>query len=510
VDGGVVALTKRDLVGEEALAIAEDEVRDRLEGTVLAEAPIVACSSATGEGIGELRSALDAVIEVAPEPQRSERVRLHVDRVFAIAGAGTVVTGTLTGGALRAGDEVVLHPSGARARIRALQTHRRGLERAVPVSRVAVNVVGAERSEIGRGDVLTSPGAWRPTASFEVSLETVRGLAHELSARGAFKLYAGAAERDARVRIYGGGRLHPGGRGFARISVQEPLVLAFGDRFVLREAGRDATVAGGAVLDAHPPRRAGRDPETRLAARASASRDRLPSLLVGERGVVEAEELRTVLGLDPDAIDGAVRAATWWVGTSVLRAARDAAVGAVGAYHRERPLEAGAPASAVRAAVTRSMPAHGRPAAIEVVELLVHDGTLVREGASFRLPQHRPAVEERRPELDGVARAVAAGGATPPSIAQLVARGHSRAVVDAAIRNGLLVRIAPDLVLSPALVEEAVQAIRSAGASGMTVSALRERLGTSRKYAVPLVEYLDNRGLTVRRGDVRIARAAGA
>ncbi len=507
VDGGVIAITKRDLVEDEMLALTTEEVRDRTQGTALARAPIVACSSSTGEGIDELRAALDATVAAAPEPARAGRVRLYVDRVFAIAGAGTVVTGTLTGGPLRVGDEVALLPSGVAGRVRGLQTHKRRFEEAVPVSRVAVNLVGADRSAVVRGDVLSRPGTWRPTASFDVSLRPVRGLPHELSPRGAFKLYAGAAERDARVRIFGG-PLRPGDRAFARIHVPAPLVLDIGDRFVLRESGRGETVAGGTVLDPHPRRRAGRDPATRLAARAGASSERLPSLLVEEREAIETDELETILGVAPDAIEGATRTSGWWIEDSVVRTAGDAAAAALRMHHRERPLEGGAPASIVRTAIARAIPAAVRPATGALVDALLANGTIVREGASFRLPDHRPAVEERRPELDRVAQAVAGGGPAPPSIGELVAGGHSRSVVDAAIRQRLIVRIGPDLVVSPAFIEDAIRWIRSAGPAGMTVSALRERLGTSRKYAVPLVEYLDSRGLTVRRGDVRVARGA--
>jgi selenocysteine-specific elongation factor len=510
VEGGVVALTKCDLVDDETRNLAADEVRERVGGTALEGAPIVACSSVTGFGIDDLESALDAAVAAAPEPERTGRVRLHVDRVFAISGAGTVVTGTLTGGPLRVGEEVSLLPSDVRARVRGLQTHKRRLEEAVPVSRVAVNLVGAERSEIARGDVLGRPGGWRPTEVFEVLLEPVRDLSHELSARGAFKLYAGAAERDGRVRIYGGGRLRAGEQGFARIRVSAPLVLAIGDRFVLREAGRDRTVAGGTVLDPRPPRRAGADPEARLSMRAAASAEALPALIVGERGAIEDDELEVVLGARPEAIPRARRAGRWWIDESVVGAARDAASAAAADHHLERPLELGAPASVIRAAVSRAVPISARPAADAILSALVREGALVRESAAFRQPGHTPALDQRRPDLERVAEAVASGGATPPSIAQLVSAGHARSVVDAAIRSGLVVRIAPDLVLAPSLVEDAVHEIRSAGSAGLTVSAFRERLGTSRKYAVPLLEYLDNRGLTVRRGDVRVARGAGA
>jgi selenocysteine-specific elongation factor len=506
VDGAVVALTKRDLVDEETAEIAAEEIRERVAGTALDGAAIVRCSSATGEGIDDLRAALDAMTGTAAPPERTGRPRLSVDRVFAISGAGTVVTGTLTEGALRVGDDVAILPDGIRARVRGLQTHRRTIDAATPVSRVAVNLVGPDRADIARGDVVTRPGEWRPTRVFEASLEPVRGLAHDLSARGAYKLYAGAAERDARVRIYGGGRLRRDERGFARIRVAEPLVLAVGDRFVLRDAGRDETVAGGTVLDPSPPRRAGMAPEERLADRASASRLALPALVVRERGAVEAAELAVALGLRPAAIEGAVAAGEWWISDEVLGRVRAEAADAARRHHGEHPLEPGAPVAAIRSAVASALPPTARAAAGPVLEALLADGALVREGPLLRLPEHRPAVDERSTEVERVTAAVASAEPTPPTIGELVAAGHARAVLDAAIRAGALVRIAPDLVVTPAFADRAVEEVRATGTAGITVSALRERLGTSRKYAVPLLEYLDTRGLTARRGDVRVAR----
>ena len=208
----------------------------------------------------------------ASDHRTTARARLHIDRVFTIKGAGTVVTGTLSGDCLGVGDEVELYPAGARARIRSLQTHKQSEDRACPVSRVAANLVGVERDRLGRGDVLASPAAWRPTRVFEARLHAVGGRSRAVTARGAFKLYVGAAEVDARVRFYGTTKLEPGAEAFVRITATTPLVLDVGDRFVVREAGRRETVAGGTVLDVAPPARAGPDP----VAPALRARHRIP------------------------------------------------------------------------------------------------------------------------------------------------------------------------------------------------------------------------------------------
>ncbi|MGH2636173.1 MAG: selenocysteine-specific translation elongation factor, partial [Actinomycetota bacterium] len=241
VDGAVVALTKLDLVDAGRLSAVRDELRDRLGKTALADAPLIACSSSTGEGMEDLVGTLDAMVAAAPPSPSDGRPRQFVDRVFTIAGAGTVVTGTLTGGPLASGDEVQAFPSGARARIRALQTHKRAIEVARPVSRVAVNLAGVERARIDRGDVIARPGAWRPTSVLEARIRPVRGLSHPVGSRGAFTFHAGAAERGATLRLYDAAELPIEGA-FARIRLSSPIVLDVHDRFVLRDSGRRETV----------------------------------------------------------------------------------------------------------------------------------------------------------------------------------------------------------------------------------------------------------------------------
>src|SRR5947199_6098599 len=196
VSGGVVALTKRDLVDEETLAIATEEVLERVAGTALAEAPVIPVSAETGAGIDALVAALDTLLAAAPAPEPA-RTRLFVDRVFTIKGAGTVATGTLTGGCLSSSQTVEAYPVGRRARVRGLQTHKHDESRVCPVSRVAANLTSAERDELARGHVLGEPGSWRPTTVFDVTIRPVRDL-ERIPSRGAVKVYAGAAEVDAK------------------------------------------------------------------------------------------------------------------------------------------------------------------------------------------------------------------------------------------------------------------------------------------------------------------------
>ncbi len=508
LSGGVIALTKTDLVDDGSLGGAMDEVRERVAGTALAEAPIVPVSSRTGDNVDRLRDALDAMLDTAPPPEEG-RTRLFVDRIFTIKGAGTVVTGTLTGDCLQIGDEAELLPSGALIRIRSLQTHRREQDRACPVSRVAANVVGAERGELERGEVLCAPGAWRPTSLIEAAIRPVRGLSRPLTERGAFKVHAGAAEVDAKIRLLDAGSLEPGGRGFARLRLSRPLVLDVFDRFVVREAGRRETVAGGTVLDVAPPDRPGTGAAERLSAREAAARDDLPALLVRERGAVRSAEVELLTGRSADL----TRVGVWSVRDDIVPEVRDRLTAYLEGFHTDHPLEEGAKPSAVREVVSSALRNAGVAAPPGLIAALIEDitseGSLRGTDGAIALASHRVELEERSSEIERLLADI--GGereATPPSLEELGRAGIGRDVIEAAARRGLVVRVGGNLVFTPAFTARA-ESVALAATSGITVSAFREALGTSRKYAVPLLEWFDARGITRRDGDLRFPRGGG-
>ena len=496
VAGGVIALTKRDLVDDETLAIASDEVRERVEGTVLAQAPLIPVSAETGEGVDRLVAALDTLLGSAPAPEPA-RTRLFVDRVFTIKGAGTVATGTLTGGCLSAGDDVVVVPGGHAARVRGLQTHRRDEERACPVTRVAANLAGTERAALARGDVLARPGQWVGTSVFDAAIAPVRDL-ERLPSRGAFTIHAGAAEV--------GGTIRPLEGGFARIRTVRPLVLDVFDRFVVRDSGRRRTVGGGIVLDVSPPRAADARHVAFLSQRATATRERLPELLVEERGAVRGVDLTTSTGI------GA--AAGWHVSGEVRSAVVRAVTDLLDAFHRSHPLAEGAPLAEVREAGGEAARRAGAPRAAglpdALLDLLGADGTIARTATIVRLMTHRVALDEGSDDVRRLLDEVSGDRESkPPSVRELIDLGIPRDVIEAASRAGTVIRIAPDLVVAPSLVERAAALVRAHAATGLAISTLREELDTSRKFAVPLAEWLDRQGVTVRRGDLRFPRADG-
>ncbi|HEV8572934.1 MAG TPA: selenocysteine-specific translation elongation factor [Actinomycetota bacterium] len=513
---GVVALTKADLVDTDTIALRTEEVRERLSGTALEGARVVVCSSTTGQGLDELRASLDDMLAAAPPPEDRDRARIHIDRSFTIRGAGTVVTGTLTGGALAVGDEVRLYPSGPTARIRSLQTHKRPVRVARPVSRVAANLAGIPKHDVERGDVLARAGQWRPTSVIEGKVLPVRNLQHPLTARGAYKLYVGTAERDARLRLYGASELRPGGDAYARLTLSRPVVAEAGDRFVLREAGRRETVAGGVVLDPDPPARPGPDPAGRLGRRDGAPRERLAPLLVAERGAVRASDLPLLAGLAPSELEGAVRVGPWWVAEDRFRALDEAAREGLAAYHRAYPLRPGMDPGELRRALVEGggelVPALEQGLAMSVLTRLEEEQVLVREGTTVRLATHRVSLGEREGEARRLVEAVASREPTPPTVRELQEQGFPRELVQACVVTARLARLSEDLVFTPAFLARAEEVVRAeaAGPAGLTVSRFREALGTTRKYAVPLLEHFDRQGLTRRQGDVRHLAGSGS
>ncbi len=456
---GVVALTKRDLVDGEWLEIAALEVRDHLAGTFLADAPIVAVDSLSSGGLDTLVAALDDLVAATPAATDRGRPRLWVDRSFAAKGSGTVVTGTLTGGRLAADDAVSVEPGGRTARIRAIQTVGRGVDEIAPGNRVALNLSGIAHDEIGRGDAVVTPGRWRPCDRFDASLDVLASLTHEVSRRGAFAAYVGSREVPVRVRVLGSDALAPGTTGAIRVFLPLALPLLPGDRYILRESGRDETVGGGEILDIDPIVRASR-------ARPTRSIDRI----VSERGWVAVDDLELLTGEQVAPTVGR------WVTTDAELAATTARLQAAIDDAGDHGLD------------LATLAEHER-AIVDTLEGVQVDGGRARTGGD-------PFVDHP------LAAAVLAGGFAPE-----LPPDADRATVRELTRRGILVE-RDKVVFHRDTIDAAARVaaeLLAADADGFTVAQFRDRTGASRKFALPLVAELDARGVTRRRDDLRIA-----
>lgn len=519
VSRGLVALTRSDLVDAATVEIATELLREELAGSTLADVEIVPVSAVTGTGLEALKDALARVLSAAGPAEDRGRARLWVDRSFSITGAGTVVTGTLTGGSLRTGDTVQVLPGGARGRIRGLESLKTNVDEAPPGSRVAVNIAGLERLQVQRGDALVLDGHWQPAGAVEAWVRVLPG--HAISPKGAWHLHAGSGDWPAAVHPVGGKPVT--GEDYVRVELTRPAALAPGDRFVLRDAGRRATVGGGTVLDADPPSRVrgqrGRaarlgELEIRREALAAGARDRLLGAHVRERGVVHAARARAAAGVpaagaaDVAASLGLVTLGERWADPGAFEAWEAASVAAVVGYHGSHPVERAAPRDvALRALVRAGCPDEVAP---DVLGVVLARGRLRPEGTGVRTPDHRSRLGAHDTAArDTLLRVLGEDRFSPPRLTEAArTAGASEALVREIEASGLLIRLSDDVALLGSAVEEAVTMLAAASAAEgpLTASRAKEVLGTSRRVALPLLEHLDRTGRTRRTGDVRVVR----
>jgi selenocysteine-specific elongation factor len=484
---GVVCLTKADLVDEEMLELARLELDEHLARSSLEDAPVVVCDALTGRGIDDLRSTLDEVLATAPAPADHSRPRLWVDRVFAARGAGTVVTGTLTGGELRVDDAVSVGSPPRPGRIRAIETAHRALDAAAPGTRVALNLAGIEHHAVRRGDAITRPGQWYMTDAVDVALQPLTG-SGAFRRRAALQCYVGSGEHQASLRVLDSDRR------YGRLRLTEPLPLAPGDRLVLRDSGRGDTVGGAEVLDVAPQGRA-RDAPARLrlplGRRLIAAHPWLPVDALGPwAGAGPADA--TVLADELTTSGAAVRVGNWLVDASALAALRAAAAERVRAHHERAPLESGVDLPALASAL-RVDPERLRVALDGVDELAVERG-IVRDAA------RRSDVGES-PEARKLLDALEAAPFSPPEPASV---GAEPGLVRALAREGRVVDL-DGIVFAISALDEGRRRVQGAlqERGAVTVADVRDLLGSTRKYVLPILQRLDAEGVTRRRGDER-------
>jgi selenocysteine-specific elongation factor len=521
VQKGLVVLNKVDLVADPAwLALVTDDVRALTAGTFLDGAPVLRVSARTGEGIPELVGALDRLLETVASRAAEAPVRLPIDRAFVMAGFGTVVTGTLWAGRIRKGTELELLPSGRRVRVRGLQTHGQDMDEVVAGSRAAVNVVGADKSDIARGDVLVTAGAFRPTVLIDARvrlLPDARPLAHLTRIR----MYVGSDEVLGRVGLLDRSKLAPGQTADVQLRLEEPAVVGTGDPFVLRLYSPMATIGGGTVVNPYAPkrRRSGASAAAITQAAESSPRSRLEDLVraAGARGIARDELTRDV-GLSRLQVDEVlqvlsgerrvipVRDRVFHRGTAddlaneILRT--------VDGFHREHPWRSGMPRDELKARVYRGGDDRFYAG---VLETLAERGDVAVDPAFVR----RSGYEPQRSASDLKARAalesaLAAGSASPPDREQLERLvGDLKAFTRAfqtLLDDRTALEAAPGVYFHKdalAKIQQAVEDYVAANGS-ITVAALRDTLKTSRKFALTVLEYFDTIKYTRRIGDARV------
>jgi len=518
---GVIAITKADLADADWIELVTEDVRTLIAGTTIDGAQIVPVSSKTGVGLPALLEAIDTVAEGAESRHANLPLRLPVDRVFTIAGAGTVVTGTLWSGSVTRDDQVELYPSGNRGRIRSVQMHGEQVDRAGAGNRVALNIVGLERDAVDRGDIVAEPGTLSVTDRFDAHLTYLATEDRPLESGTRVHVHHGTREVLGRVLFMDVPALLPGGRGVAQIRLEEPLAPRYGDRFIIRSYSPMWTIGGGMVLDVLPPRRTTLKPHERELLEALIAHDLSSAaigLLASRAMPMTSTQVATALGVPRAGVADDLNRAKlerFKIGSDTYFVTPDALEELLGgierellAYHDSSPKSTGIATLALRDRVDRRVDPKVFDALLGIG---VERGAVALSGGEVRHPKAAAtAIAEEAGARAAIVPALQRAALSPGTVAELATEigidpGVVRKALTKLVAEGVIVRLGPDLHFDAAAVAEArakiVGYLRENGT--MLAKDARDVTGSSRKYILPLLEYFDAQGITKRDGDIR-------
>jgi selenocysteine-specific elongation factor len=526
---GIFVVTKIDLVDAARVAAVREEIEILACGTTLEGAPVVPVSTLTGQGLDDLRDEIARHVAEQREPAPStEPFRLPVDRAFVMHGHGVVVTGTAIAGVVRDGDSVRVLPHGDRVRVRKLEVHGAAVAEARRGQRVAMNLVGAERTDVGRGQVVCGNGIERTTDRFDAWIEVRPGARRPLASHTRVRVHVGTAEELGKVVILDGrSAIAPRETGWAQLVLATPVIALRGDRFVIRDETARRTLGGGIVANPFAARHRRGEPALvdRLTTLrdgdvASAARTLLALVpdfaceraTIGQALNVEPEEVARALATADDviALPDATRPEAYAT-SEKWRQLVEQVIARVTTAHRERPTEPGVEMEHLRSQVACEVaPRTFR----SCIDRLVAEKRLARDDSIVRLPSHRVALDAGSRELGArVERLLADGRFTPPDVRHLqmevaADRGRLIEVLSVLEKERRVVRVAPDLYYAPAAIEEAKALVAAHCRAHDEISAgvFRDLIGASRKFAIALLDWCDRTGVTTRVGDMRRLR----
>ena len=510
ISKGVVALTKSDLVDKEWLDLIKLDVEELLKSTTLAGSPIVPVSAVTKEGLPDLLDIIDRLLDNTQPKKDKGKPRLPIDRIFTIAGSGTVVTGTLIDGSLNLGQDIEIIPGGLKSRLRGLQTHKTGVTTASPGSRVAANLSGLNTSDLQRGDVLTRPGWLTPTTLVSVRLNILKDAKHPLKHNAERSFYVLAAEATAKIRLLDAEEIKPGASGWAQAMLDRPLAIVDGDHFVIRSTTE--TLGGGVIIDAHARRVPRFKPETieALKVREKGSPEELIIARLEARRWLELSELLPMIAIPADEVKSLlaemivrgeilqlgqgehslfIAPAVW---STLSREARTTAK----EYHIKFPIRIGVPKTELSNRLKS-----GKYAPL-ILERLVNDNALIDEGTALRLPDFKVKLSAaQQTGIDVFLKALAEHPYAPPT--ELIPEPD---LLNLLIEKRQAIKLTEGVVLSRKAYDEMVSGVQAqlAAKGKITLAEVRDRFVTSRKYAQALLEHLDGEKVTRRVGDERI------
>jgi len=512
VRSGIVVITKVDLVDPDLVELVKLEAEEFVAGSFLEGAPVVAVSSKTGQGLDELRAELQRVGASVSSKTAAGWLRLPLDRSFTLRGFGTVVTGTLVSGSVHKEDEVEVQPSGRRLRVRNVQVHSQTAPKAVAGQRTALNVTGSDTGELRRGLTIVAPDSLRATQTVDCEFDLLPS-AKPLKHNAPVHFHAWTAETEAQIKILGGGdKIKPGERALARFLLREPVLLLPGDRFIVRMFSPVVTIGGGTVVDIDASRGMKRAAAlARAQTLRSADPEQRVAQLVAEAGSgIEQRELIVRTGLTTVALQAILKKPCFLAaGDAVIDRAWAEATGRrlrerMAAFHRANPLLPGIRKEELR---TRDL-GQASPAVLDV--LLRETRTLVADGEVVRLASHKLHLKQDEEEaLSRIETAFETAGLTVPSVTEVLANSgvepaRAKNILQILVRQQRLVKVTEELVFHP----EAITALKAMLAlrkgSRFQVGEFKDWTGVSRKYAIPLLEFLDRSHITRREGDSRI------
>ncbi|HIY20960.1 MAG TPA: selenocysteine-specific translation elongation factor [Candidatus Flavonifractor merdigallinarum] len=523
VQNGIIVVTKADMVDEEWLEAIEEEARETVQGTFLQNAPIIAVSSYTGQGIEELKALIVKLVEGAEQRNQDRPFRLPVDRVFSVDGFGTVVTGTLIEGSMKLGEEVSIYPSEKKARIRGLQTHDKAEERASAGMRVAVNLSGIDKADIKRGDTIAKPGSMVLSRQMDVQLTVLKDSPYPIKNDTQLHFHHSSRELVCKCVVLGKDQLEAGETGYAQLRFQEDVAVKNGDHYVVRFFSPLVTVGGGVILNAAPGRHKRNDPAVLegLAARASGSSEKqvlealrqagttLPKHhdLAKHAGLTDAELTESITPM----LEGGsvVELVGRYISHEALEGLWEKCLKFLGDYHKAQPLQPGMNRGEFRGKLLPT----ASPAAIDaLIDYFAEHRGLRIEGPTVALPDFQvvwnsfyTGLKEELLDLYGKA------GLAPENLDDIVAgfgkkQDGARQVVQRLFYDGDLVPLNAQIVLRKDFYRQAADTLISLFEQKpqLSLAEFRDALGISRKYALALLEFWDSEGFTKKEGDSRV------
>ncbi|HBX22036.1 MAG TPA: selenocysteine-specific translation elongation factor [Desulfotomaculum sp.] len=526
---GAVVLTKKDLVDQEWLDMVQEEVDEFLQGTVLGNAPVLAVSAVTGEGMDELVQVIDQLTVGAEKRKFAGPPRLPVDRVFTVTGFGTVATGTLLSGALHVGENLQLFPGERVSRVRTLQVHGLKVETAQAGQRVAVNLTGVDTDSVNRGDVLAPPGSLRPTHRLDVKLQLLDSAPKELKHRARVRVYLGTAEILGRVILLDREELQPGSEAYIQLQLETPVAVAKSDHFVIRSYSPMRTVGGGLVVDPAPARHRRNRPEV-LEALATAEKG-TPAELAGQQletgdRLYTNAEVAAGTGMDKETVTAALaelvasgqaslinsEGELYYLAAGIMSRWQQTIRQALEEYHRKFPLREGYPREELRSRFFAKLNSKQFNLLLSHLEQAGQlSGTSQSVSVKDFKPQPTPGQQEM---INRLVESFVGQMYQPPAWEEAAQgaglKGDNQEYLNYLLARNVLVKIADGMYFHHRAIEQAVSAIREhlAKHNELSLGEMRDLLQTSRKYTLPLLEYMDRIKITRRVGDTRVAGRA--